>query len=175
MNTSIQVTSPEYDLNISGDLTFYVAGNTVKISCGGAKFETLMRESGKMTIEWNPQPNQPVELAPGPLSLIPAWDIERKIMIDQDRFIYTLKGEVYGKIAHDGNGVRPLNDAEKSILSSRKVPMVETAMTVSAVRLIRETTKEEKIALDREALNRAVVCQPTVAATTGCKCSNCSN
>jgi len=144
MNTNIQVTSTEYNLNLSGEITLYVSGNTIKVTHGSTKFETLMRGTGKVTIEWNAESTGDSSFS------IPVWDPKKRFLVDMDRFIYTLKGEVYGKLAQEGGGIRLLNSAEKAILATKGIPVCEAATNMFAVRSIRDSVREEKYNLDMQ-------------------------
>nr|QBK85463.1 MAG: hypothetical protein LCMAC101_00500 [Marseillevirus LCMAC101] len=140
MNTNIQVTSTEYNLKLSGELSLYVSGSTIKVTCGSTKFETLMRGAGKITIEWYDQD----DISEDTFFQIPAWDSERKILVDKDRFIYTFKGEVYGKVAQEGGGLRPLNSAERAILTTKNISICESIISNYDVKLIRDSVRKEK-------------------------------
>jgi len=138
----MSVEDTEYNLKLSGELTFNMSDNTINITCGNAKFKTFLKGTGKVTIEWNSSQEDAK-------FQIPTWDPNKKILVDQYRFMYTLDGKVYGKIAEVGSGVRPLNDAEKSMLVSKKIPIVNTATNVLIVRQMMNTTREEKFLADK--------------------------
>ncbi len=151
MDTNIQVTSDEYNLKIDGNLSFCVSGNTIRITHESTNFETVMKGPGKVIIEWS-LPKGVVEQQPRhseePFS-VPSWDSERQILVDLDRFLYNLRGEIYGKIAQHGGGIRPLNDAERTILAIKKIPIREEITTCASVKRNRAATREEKSLLDK--------------------------
>ena len=148
MDASIQVTSAEYNLKINGDLSFCVSGNTIRITHKSTNFEIFMKGSGKVTIEWTPMEPHSHRPPEEPFS-VPSWDSERQILVDSDRFLYNLRGEVYGKIAQQGGGIRPLNDAERIILAAEKIPIREEVTTCVSVKRNRAATREEKFLLDK--------------------------